>query len=143
VLLHEVITDLGLSLQAKELFDSYMQHVRAKYHVPPGFVTRNFVRFVNLFRESGLSLKDIVIMTPFNKIGFQMNPSRQSCEASLLGLTEGTVVAMSTMAGGYLNLDEAVEYLRTLQNISGIVVGVSSEEHAQQTFARLAPLRDP
>jgi hypothetical protein len=44
------------------------------------------------------------------------------------------------MAGGYLTLDRAPEYIRTLPNLSGIAVGVSSREHAQATFAEL---RDP
>ena len=74
VFLHEVITDLGISFETEQLFDSYMRHVRDKYDAMPGFVTRNFVRFVTYFRDAGLSLKGTVIMTPFNSIGFQMNP---------------------------------------------------------------------
>jgi hypothetical protein len=48
---------------------------------------------------------------------------------------------MSIMAGGYLRLDEATDYLSTLPNLSGIAVGVSSKEHAQETFTKLGTLR--
>ena len=85
-------------------------------------------------------MKDVVIMTPFNKIGFQMNPSGESCEAALNDLKEGDVVAMSIMAGGYLTLDESIEYLNGLTNLSGVVAGVSSAEHAIQTFTKLRTL---
>jgi hypothetical protein len=137
VLLHEAITDLGVSFQTKQLFNSYMQHIQDKYDAIPGFVTRNFVRFVRYFQEADLSLKDTVIMTPFNSIGYQMNPSKETCERCLLELTDGNVIAMSIMAGGYLSLDEAAQYLQALRGLSGAVVGVSTKQHAQQTFTRL------
>jgi len=47
------------------------------------------------------------------------------------------VVAMSILAGGYLNLNEAIEYLRTLHNLSGVAVGTSTIKHAEETFTGL------
>jgi len=140
VLLHEVVTDLGASFRTGRLFESFMQHVHDSYGVRPGFVTRNFVRFVKFFQDEGFSLKDVAIMTPFNRIGFQMNPSRESCEACLQHLSDGNVLAMSILAGGYLPLNEAVEYLRGIPNLEGIAVGVSSKRHAEQTFTSLRTL---
>jgi hypothetical protein len=105
--------------------------------VKPGFVTYNFPRLIRLFEAEGFSLNDVVLMTPFNSLGYQMSPSRESCEASLSNLREPNVIAMSIMAGGYLTLDQAKEYISTLPNLSGIAVGVSSQEHAQATFAEL------
>jgi len=66
-----------------------------------------------------------------------MSPSRDSCEASLSSLREAHVIAMSVMAGGYLKLDEAIDYVRTLPNLFGVAIGVSSKEHARDTFTRL------
>lgn len=140
VLLHEVITDLALSFQSKELLEEYMGHIRDEYGTVPGFVTRNFVRFVRFMEENGISLGNVLIMTPLNKIGFQMIPSRQACEDCLSHLTQSNVFAMSVLAGGYLKLDEAIDYLRGLKNLSGIAVGVSSVQHAEQTFTRLKEL---
>ena len=141
VLLHEVITDLCLGLQGTDLLNLFAQHVRENYHVSPGFVTYNFPRFMKLFEEERFSLSDVVIMTPFNSVGYQMSPSRDSCEAGLSNLREGDVIAMSIMAGGYLGLDQASEYVRTLPKLSGVAVGVSSREHAQTTFAKLREIR--
>lgn len=137
VLLHEVVTDLCLGLRDVQLLDTFAQHIREKYHASPGFVTYNLVSFVELFRKAGLTMKDVAIMTPFNSVGYQMSPSRQSCEACLSDLPKTDLIAMSIMAGGYLKFDEAIDYICSLPNLSGVAAGVSSIEHARNTFTRL------
>ena len=137
VLLHEIVTDLAISLKIPQLVDSFMQHVSDKYGAKPGFVTRNFVRFADFFRDNDLSLKEVTIMTPLNKIGFQMNPSKNACEACLSHLTEGEVIAISILAAGYIGLEEAAEYIQGLPRVAGVAVGVSSTEHAEKTFTKL------
>jgi len=137
VLLHEVLTDLCLGLHNVRMLDAFAQHIREKYHANPGFVTYNLVRFVEVFRQAGLVLEDMTIMTPFNSIGYQMSQSRQSCEDCLSDLDEGDVIAMSIMAGGYSKLDDAVNYVSGLPKLSGVAAGVSSEEHARDTFSKL------
>jgi len=137
VFLHEIVTDLALSFGASQIFDSFMHHVADKYEAKPGFVTRNFVKFVHFFQEHDLPLKQVAIMTPFNKIGFQMNPSEQDCKACYSRLSQVEVIAISILAGGYLGLDEAVEYLRGLPGLSGVAIGVSSEQHAEDSFRKL------
>jgi hypothetical protein len=52
----------------------------------------------------------------------------------------GNVFAMSILAGGYLSLTEAVGYIKQLSNLSGIVAGVSSLDHAERTFMSLREL---
>jgi len=137
VLLHEVVTDLGISFGAIEMFESFIHHIKDKWHAMPGFVTRNFPKLVSLFHEMNRPLNDIIIMTPFNSIGFQMNPSKVSCETCLSEMGEGDVIAMSILAGGYLRFDQAFDYIRALPKLSGVAVGVSSVAHAKDTFTRL------
>ena len=137
VLLHEVLTDLCLGIGEVDLLNVFAQHVHDNYNVKPGFVTYNFPRFIEFFEGEGFSLNGAVIMTPFNSLGYQMSPSRDACKATLSNLREGDVIAMSVMAGGYLKLDEAIDYVRTLPNLSGVAIGVSSREHARDTFTRL------
>jgi hypothetical protein len=137
VLLHEVITDLGISFGAIEMFESFIRHTRDKWHVMPGFVTRNFPKLVSLLHEMNLSFSDIIIMAPFNSIGFQMNPSKESCEECLSKMENANVIAMSILAGGYLTLSDGVRYINNLPNIAGTVVGVSSVDHAERTFRNL------
>lgn len=103
-------------------------------------MTRKLARFVTFFEDSGLLPRDTIIMTTLNNIGFQMNPSKESRESSLSQISDSHLIAMSIMAGGYLGLDAVIEYLGKLQNLAGIVVGVSSREHAEQTFSGLRTL---
>ena len=79
-------------------------------------------------------------MTPFNRIGFQMNPSRGECEVCASHLSGAEVMAISILAGGYLGLGEAIDYLRRLHGLSRVAVGVSPEQHAAGTFTKLRTL---
>ena len=135
--LHEIIVDLALAFQLKDIFESYISHVNDHYKVRAGLVTRNFPRLIQLLDETGISYDKISLMTPFNKMGFQMNPSREACERSLAQKPGIDVMGMSILAAGMLNLKEATEYIHGLENLRSVVVGVSSEDHAVRTFQTL------
>lgn len=134
VFLHDVLTDLALSLNLKDIFELFIEHINDKYKVRAGFVTKNFARLIRQLNEWGI--ENQVIMAPFNKIGFQMNPSREECEKELRNCKHD-VIAMSTLAAGYLKPEEAYNYLFRLPNIKSVVVGVSNIRHAEETFKLL------
>jgi hypothetical protein len=136
VLLHEIITDMALALNLDWLFMSYISFL-LKHKIKPGFETRNFAYLVTKFSEWNIDFSKIAIAAPFNKIGFQMNPSRIACEDALRRISASEVIAMSILAAGYLKPPEAIDYLRSLPNVTGIVVGVSKEQHAKETFTLL------
>ena len=136
VLAHEQLTDLAIALDANQILREFVEAV-SKKGVMPGFVTRNFPLFVRFLDESGINTDNVVIMTPFNKIGFQMTPDRRACERTLASTGLSKVVAMSILAGGRLDLQGATTYLKTLDGISSVVVGVSSRLHALETFSKL------
>jgi hypothetical protein len=129
VLLHEIITDMAVALGLDWLFKSYVSFV-SNLGIKPGFETRNFAYLVDRFKQWNMNFKDIVIAAPFNKVGFQMNPSKEDCEKALASLCESSVIAMSILAAGYLKPSQAIGYIRTLSNLKGVVVGVSKEHHA-------------
>ena len=64
-----------------------------------------------------------------------MNPSKESCENSLENYN-GHVLAMNIFSGGYSGLDEVADYIISKPKIRNIVVGISSVEHAKETFER-------
>lgn len=136
VLLHEVITDMALALNLDWLFKSYV-HFMLRLGIKPGFETRNFAYLVNKFGEWNIDFREIIIATPFNEIGFQMNPSRTECEKALANVPEPNIIAMSILAAGYLKPPEAIKYIRSLSNLKGVVVGVSKEQHAHEIFKLL------
>lgn len=131
VFLHDVVTDLALSLNMKNIFETFQQHLHHNYDVKAGLVTKNFPLLVTKLNEWDIQIP--YIMTSFNKIGFQMNPSRQECE-KYLEAYNGNVIAMSILAGGYLKPKEAYDYILSFPQIKKTVVGVSTIEHAKETF---------
>ncbi|MDG6908408.1 MAG: hypothetical protein JRN20_21770, partial [Nitrososphaerota archaeon] len=139
ILVHEQLTDLALALNADELIKSFMGHA-SDMNVIPGFVTRNFPMFVDCAVRLGVNLDEIAIMTPFNKLGFQMTPNRKACEYVLRANTLN-VIAISVLASGQLRLSDAADYLETIGGIGSVVIGASSPSHARETFSHFSTLR--
>lgn len=136
VMLHELITDMALALNLDWLFKAYVGFM-LKHAVTPGFNTGNFAYLVKKLGEWNIDLNKIAIAAPFNKVGFQMIPSKTECEKTLGSLPEPIVIAISILAAGYLSPTEAIDYIATLPNIGGVAVGVSKESHARETFRLL------
>ena len=133
IFLHEIITDMALSLKLDGVLKAYVD-VATRLKIIPGFETRNFAYLVARLAEWGIKLDNVMIAAPFNKAGFQMSPSREECERALASLRGTNLIAMSTMAGGYLSPGEGLEYVSALPNLGGIVLGVSNELQARESF---------
>ncbi|MCW4044514.1 MAG: hypothetical protein NWE94_03240 [Candidatus Bathyarchaeota archaeon] len=136
VILHEVVTDMALALNFRWLFLSYIKFM-LKSNVRPGIHTRNLPFLVKKFEEWAIDTSELAILTPFNSIGFEMNPSRIECEKALQNLSRAQVIAMSILASGYLKPIEAIKYVAGIPQIKCIAVGVSSERQAVETFRLL------
>jgi hypothetical protein len=136
LILNEVMTDMSLGLNFDWLFQAYVKSL-SRQDIIPGFNTRNFPFFIQKFKEWNIDTSTILIATPFNKAGFQMNPSKQECEKTLADLSSPIVLALSILAAGYLQPSAAIEYLTDLPNLKGIVAGVSTEQQARTTFTLL------
>ena len=136
VLLHQLITDMCLGLNLEWLFKFYVD-LMLKLGLKPGFNTGNFAMLVKKLKEWNINLEEVVIAAPFNKIGFQMVPSKLECEKVLADMPKPNVLAISILAAGYLEPKEAIEYIASLPKIKGVAVGVSKEHHAYETFRLL------
>jgi len=136
VLLHQVITDLCLGFNLDWFFRFYIDFM-LKAGLKPGFNTGNFALLVRKFKEWDINLGETIIAAPFNRIGFQMIPSKSDCEETLADLPKANVLAISILAAGYLKPAEAIDYIASLPNIKGVAVGVSKEAHTRETFRLL------
>jgi len=134
IFLHDVMTDLALGWDVPEVFRLYADHVQSKYHAIPAFCTKNLGKLMRLLTRAGL--ENPLIMASINKLGYQVNPSRAAFEQTLRE-HRLQLLAMSTLAAGYLKPQEAYEYLFSLPNVASVVVGVSKKNHAQETFATI------
>jgi len=136
ILLHEVITDLALALNMEWLFKSYIGYMH-KLGINPGFNTCNFAYLISRFRDWNVDINEVVFAAPFNKIGFQMAPSKEQCERALNNFSKPSLIAISILAAGYLEPSEAIDYIAAFPKIRGVATGVSKERHAQETFRLL------
>lgn len=133
IMLHEMLTDMALSLNMEELFKSYIKFFINR-KIRPGFETRNFAYLVEKFSDWKIDFTNLTLTSSFNKVGFQMCPSKVACEEALETAKDAEVLAMSILAAGYLKPADAIGYLDNLEGLSGIVVGVSKERQAIETF---------
>ena len=131
IFLHDALTDLALGWDLPEILALFYNHVKDKYNTVPAFCTKNLPALMNLLNRVGI--QNPLIMASINKVGYQVNPSKTSFEACLRK-NKLELLAMSTLAAGYLKPKEAYEYLFHLPHVESVVVGVSSPDHALETF---------
>lgn len=129
VFLHDVVTDLAISLGMKNVVETFLEHINDKYSVDGGLVTKNFPKLISTLKEWDLQIP--TIMTSFNPIGYQMNPSREECEKNLHQANK--VIGMNVLAGGYLKPEQSAEYISKLK-LDSIVIGMSNIKHAKETI---------
>jgi hypothetical protein len=131
VFLHDAFTDLALTLNMKDIVDFYYSQIKKEFGAEAAFATKNLPLFLRKFDEWGY--RRPLVMPHLNKLGFSMNPNRVACEEALANYP-ARVMAMSTLASGYLKPDEAYAYLSKLNHVESVVVGASSKGHVDETF---------
>jgi hypothetical protein len=136
IMLHELLTDMALALDMKWVVETHIRYMSDR-RIKPGFETRNLPYLVRKFEEWGIDPRGVTLAASFNPVGFQMCPSRESCEEALRRIDGAEVIAFSILAAGYVKPAEAAEYLSRLPFLSGVAVGVSKAEQARQTFPLL------
>jgi hypothetical protein len=72
IFLQNIITDLLLGYGIKEIFYEYCEYIRKKYNALPGLITQNLPYLLNKLQE--WDIKEVVICSSFNKIGYLMSP---------------------------------------------------------------------
>ncbi|MDW7680703.1 MAG: hypothetical protein SCK70_09075, partial [bacterium] len=134
IFLHDALTDLALGWDMADVLQLFADHVEKKYKAMPAFCTKNLPKLMKLFEKT--TIKNPLIMASINKLGYQVNPSREAFEECLRN-NELQLLAMSTLAAGYLKPGDAYEYLFSLPEVDSVVVGLSSTNHAVETFSEI------
>lgn len=103
---------------------------------------RPFNSTKNLLESPILDLFDIY-MVPVNKTGYLMDTDffmeKERAELrELIKKIDKTVIAKKTMAAGIMNPNDAFDYLKTLDYVDLMTVGIASESEARETFHILA-----
>jgi hypothetical protein len=131
--LQNIITDLLLGYDIKEVFYEFCEHIRKKYNALPGLITQNMPLLKSKLEEWGIT--EVVICSSFNKIGYLMSPDRDSYinAANSNDASKYQLIAMSTMASGAIPAKEAYEFINQ-QKIQSVVFGASSKGHIVETL---------
>ncbi|MBI5679942.1 MAG: hypothetical protein HZC47_03485 [Methanobacterium sp.] len=138
MLLHGAITDkLDYTFLARNL-----EKIKEKGSIPGLATHRPFNTTKNLIKSPILDLFDIY-MVPVNKTGYLMDTDvfmeKERAELrELINKINKTIIAKKTMAAGIMTPNDAFDYLKTLDYVDLMTVGIASEAEAEETFDLLA-----
>jgi hypothetical protein len=132
VFLHNALTDLAIGLDMKRPIEIFLDFVNRELGAKAGFGTLNLPYAIEKFND--WNIKEKYFMAPFNKSGHQMNPNLKNNITTLSENPDVKVLAMSSLASGTINVDEAFSFLKTINNIDSIVVGISNPKHLSSTM---------
>jgi hypothetical protein len=128
--LQNIVTDLLLGFGVKDAFIEFVSYIKEKYRVEPGFITLNLPKLVEFLLDCGI--ENPIVCSAINKAGYFMNPSIDAYEKTLRE-RRFRPIAMSILASGAVQPDEAVEYICQKLNIQSIVFGASNKQHISET----------
>lgn len=133
IFLQNIITDLVLGYNVKEIFEAYCNYIRKKYNVLPGLITQNMPLLKEKLELWGI--EEVVICCSYNKIGYLMSPDIESYKTASDNNdpSKYQLMAMSTLASGAINVKNAYEFINK-QKIQSVVFGASSSVHIEETI---------
>jgi hypothetical protein len=130
IFIQNVLVDLILGLGMFEVFKEYDEYIRKKYDSEPGYITMNMPMLLDALE--GLGIKNPIICSSINKIGFRMAGGNAIYE-KYLQEREFRPIAMQVLAAGALRPKEAIEYLGKFPKIESVLFGASSKGHIKET----------
>lgn len=136
VFLQNIITDLLLGYEVKDIFYEYCEYIQKKYHATPGLITQNMPYLKSKLNEWGI--EKVVICSSFNKIGYLMSPNIDAYieTADNNDSSKYQLMAMSTLASGAIPAVDAFRFIKK-QNIQSVVFGASSKQHIEHSISLL------
>ena len=140
VFLQNIIVDLLLGYDIKDVFYEYCTYIRKKYNALPGLITQNMPYLKAKLEEWGI--EEVVICSSINKIGYLMSPDIQTYLDAIEknDPNKYQLMAMSTLASGAIRASDAYNFINSL-NLQSVVFGASSERNIKETVS-LIKLRD-
>ena len=130
IFIQNVIVDMILGLKAYDVFVAYDQYIRKKHDADPGYITMNMPALLDALNSVGI--KNPIICSSINKIGFRMSGGKEIYE-KYLREKEFRPIAMQVLAAGALRPKEAIEYLGNFPRIESVLFGASSRAHIKET----------
>jgi hypothetical protein len=130
IFIQNVLVDMILGLKMFDVFVIFDEYIREKYHAVPGYITMNLPALYDALASVGI--KNPVICSSINKIGFRMSGGKERYE-QYLHEKEFRPIAMQVLAAGALKPEEAIEYVGSFPQIESVLFGASSKGHIAET----------
>lgn len=130
IFIQNVLVDLILGLKMYDVIAEYHAYIKKKYNAEPGYITMNLPLLFDVL--DSLGIKNPVICSSINKIGFRMSGGKEIYE-KYLEEKEFRPIAMQVLAAGALRPKEAIQYLGNFDRIESVLFGASSKGHIQET----------
>ena len=130
--LQNVITDLLLGYDIKDVFEHYCEYIWKKYKVIPGFITLNMPYLKNKLEQWGID--QVCICSSINAAGFNMYPSKEEYEKVITenDPSKYQLMAMNVLASGSITPKQSFDYVNNL-NVQSVVFGASSKGHIKSS----------
>ena len=134
--LQNVITDLILGYDIKEVFEYYCEYIRKKYNVIPGFITLNMPYLKK--KLEGWGIDEVCICSSINAAGFNMYPSKDIYEKTIAenDSSKYQLMAMNVLASGSITPQQSFDYINKL-NVQSVVFGASSKGHIKSSIEQV------
>lgn len=138
VFLHELVTEMAIAFRMDSLLKGVEAHMKKRTGASFGLETRNLGQLHDFVQETGYVPE--FVMTPINKLGYQMAPDKETAETAVAELGRSSkIIAMNILASGGLAFQEALAYIsRFGDSLYGIVTATTKPERARDNFRLLA-----
>lgn len=139
IFLQNVLVDLILGLDLKNVFVEFSKYVKERYCAEAGFFTMNLPRLLDVLEDAGI--ENPIICSSINKIGFRMCGGYDLYERTIKE-RRFRPIAMSVFASGAIAPRKAIEYVCSQVEIESIVFGASTEAHIRETVDLISELSE-
>ena len=81
-------------------------------------------------------------MIPLNRLGYLMDcdtygPDERTQINDMINKLDKTIIAMHVLAAGIMTPDDAFDYLKTVDFVDMVALGIASEAEAEESFSKL------
>lgn len=130
ILMQNAFFDIILATENHNSLKCFIDICTNYYSAKPGIITMNYSKAIEFFEKHSISTS-LIVCSNFNKDGYRMNPSKESCENSLKK-TKYKTIAMSVFAGD-ASIDQKIEYIKGLE-IDYILFGSSKKKNILNNY---------
>ncbi len=132
VFLQNIVTDLLLGLGQGRFLKEYCNYIAERYNAKAGLITQNLPFLRSTLIDQGVS--GVTICASINKLGYLMSPSLEKNVEVIQDNDpeQFEIMAMSTLASGAINPEEAYSFISDL-NVQSVVFGASSQKNIRSS----------